>query len=63
MAPVCSAASVHKGLSLIIPQGQGKSESKLFLASAPSGFMALNKDRPRISTWPIQGLGLGRVTL
>lgn len=50
MAPVCSAASMHKGLSLIIPQGHGKSEGKLFLASPPLGFIALNKDRHRIST-------------
>lgn len=50
MAPVCFAASMRKGLSSIIPQGHGKSEGKLFLASPPLGFAALNEDRRRIST-------------
>lgn len=49
MAPVCFAASMRKGLSLIIPQGHGKSEGKLFLASPPLGFVALNRDRHGIS--------------
>lgn len=52
-------SGMRKGLSLIIPQGHGQSESKLFLASPPLGSTALNKDRHRNSTQSNQAVGDG----